>query len=138
MVPGIDATGIDKSDPLTKQGGAYASSEAPMQGDDTDESITEGENVSHVNERRLIELQQQAVNQSTVYLSSIKHSWDRSYRAYRNEHFNGSKYQSEAYKGRSKTFRPKTRAAVRKMLAAAAKALFSTGDVVSIAPENDA
>jgi hypothetical protein len=73
MVPGIDATGIDKSDPLTKQGAAYASSEAPMQGDDTDESITEGANVSHVDERRLIELQQQAVNQSTVYLSSIKH-----------------------------------------------------------------
>src|SRR3954466_7790032 len=116
MVPGIDATGLDKSDPLTKQGATYDSPDAPMQGDDTDEAITHGENVSQIDERRLIELQNQAVQQSTVFLSSIKNSWDRSYRAYRNEHFNGSKYQSEAYKGRSKTFRPKTRAAVRKML----------------------
>jgi hypothetical protein len=40
--------------------------------------------------------------------------------------------------GRSKTFRPKTRSAIRKILASAAKALFGTGDVVAIAPENDA
>jgi hypothetical protein len=131
-VPGMDATGIDSSDPLTK-GDLRGGSSEP----DTDENITAGENVSHVDDRRLLQLQQQAVQQSTIYLSSLKLAWDRSYRAYRNEHFSGSKYQSEAYKGRSKTFRPKTRSAVRKSLAATAKALFSTGDVVSIAPEND-
>lgn len=132
-VPGMDATGLDSSDPFTKGDvrGGYAEPE-------THEGENDAAEISHVDDRRLLQLQQQAVQQSTIYLSSLKQAWDRSYRAYRNEHFSGSKYQSEAYKGRSKTFRPKTRSAVRKSLAATAKALFSTGDVVSIAAENDA
>jgi hypothetical protein len=147
MVPGINATGIDNSDPATPRsdGWGYSASQQDtaldmekihadaIGGDDEPEQST----ISHVDDRQLIQLQQAAVQQATNYLSTLKEAWDRSYRAYRNEHFAGSKYNSEAFKGRSKTFRPKTRSAVRKSMAATAKALFSTGDVVSIAPEND-
>lgn len=66
-----------------------------------------------------------------------KGSWDRSYRAFHNEHFSGSKYHSAEFKGRSKLFRPKTRAAVRKDNAAAAAALFSTTDSVKCSPGNE-
>src|SRR5262249_53823915 len=44
---------------------------------------------------------------------------DASYRAFRNKHFNGSKYWHTEYRNRSKLFRPKTRTAVRKADAAA-------------------
>lgn len=140
MVPTIDATGIDTSDALTKQGGASIAS-APLAAAEThDDQATEGQStVSEVDDRRLLNLHSQAVRQGTQYLNSgIKAAWDRSYRAYRNEHFAGSKYHSDTYKGRSKTFRPKTRSAVRKMRATAAKALFGTGDVVAVSAENEA
>jgi hypothetical protein len=135
-VPTMDATGLDTSDALFKNG---AGGSAPMPMDDPPQ--TEGEasdQVSLVDDHRLLKLHQTAVSQATTYLTTVKTSWDRSYRAFRNEHFAGSKYLSEPYKGRSKTFRPKTRAAVNKMLASTAKALFATGDVVAVAPENEA
>jgi hypothetical protein len=53
-------------------------------------------------------------------------------------HPQGSKYLSDAYRARSKFFRPKTRAAVRKNEAIAAEAFFQTEDVVSVtAPDDD-
>jgi hypothetical protein len=55
---------------------------------------------------------------------------DASYRAFRNKHFNGSKYWHTEYRNRSKLFRPKTRTAVRKADAAAVAALFATKDAV--------
>lgn len=62
-------------------------------------------------------------------------SWARNYRAYNNRHFAGSKYESFKYRNRSKLFKPKTRSAVRKNNAAAAQALFSTDEIVSVTPE---
>lgn len=70
----------------------------------------------------------------TYASSSVKSAWARAYKAFQNQHFDGSKYRSEAYRGRSKLFRPKTRSAVRKNEASAAQALFSTVDAVSIKP----
>jgi hypothetical protein len=49
----------------------------------------------------------------------------------------GSKYHSETWKGKSRFFRPKTRAAERKSEAAAAAAYFSTADVVDISATDD-
>lgn len=63
---------------------------------------------------------------------SIDRSLARSYRAWQNQHAEGSKYQGTAFKGRSRLFVPKSRSAVRKNLAQAAGALFSTEDVTSI------
>jgi hypothetical protein len=68
---------------------------------------------------------------------SIRKAWTRSYMAYRNEHPLGSKFLSERFKSRSKLFKPKTRAAVRKNQAAAAGSLFGNADVVVVSAQDD-
>ncbi len=65
-------------------------------------------------------------------IKSVDKPLARAYRAWQNQHAEGSKYLGPAFKGRSRLFVPKTRSAVRKNLAAAAGALFSTEDVTSI------
>jgi hypothetical protein len=80
----------------------------------------------------------EAENLSGQYMqTSHRTAWERSYKAYRNEHFDGSKYLSEAFKSRSKIFRPKTRSSVRKNMAGAAEALFSTIDPVTITAQDE-
>lgn len=66
---------------------------------------------------------------------TVEKSLGRSYRAWHNEHAEGSKYLGTAFRGRSRLFVPKTRSAVRKNLATAASALFSTEDVVNVSAE---
>lgn len=63
---------------------------------------------------------------------TVDKSLAMSYRAWQSLHAENSKYQGEAFRGRSRIYVPKTRAAVRKNLAAAAGALFSTDDVTNI------
>jgi hypothetical protein len=58
-------------------------------------------------------------------------------RMFQSKHPLDSKYNSEAYKYRSKLFRPKTRSVIRKNEAAAATAYFSNVDVVNVAPANE-
>lgn len=58
-------------------------------------------------------------------------------RQFQGEHPAGSKYLTDAYKLRSKLFRPKTRTAIRKNEATAATAFFSTEDVVGVRPMDD-
>jgi hypothetical protein len=78
----------------------------------------------------------QAMNLSKDYQSrTIEKPLGRSYRAWQNQHADGSKYLGTAWKGRSRLFVPKTRSAVRKNLATAAAALFSTQDVVNVSAE---
>ena len=80
----------------------------------------------------------EASGQSRSFFETYVHNrWERSYRAFNNEHFAGSLYLQDAYRNRSKIFKPKTRSAVRKRQATRAKALFTTGDVVSVMAEND-
>jgi hypothetical protein len=131
-VPSIDATGLDTSDALTKQ----ETGSAPSQNYEAD-AKAEGERAASDDE--YLRLHRAAVEQADRYLGQgTRQAWERSLKAWRNEHFPGSKYLSDAYKGRSKLFVPKTRSAVRKAQTAAAKALFGTGDVVAITPENEA
>lgn len=59
------------------------------------------------------------------------------YRAIRNEHPQGSKYGTDAYKNRSRYFRPKTRQSLRKAQTAMANALFATSDVVKVTPGDE-
>lgn len=76
---------------------------------------------------------------STTYLdANWRKGWERNISLFQSKHPTGSKYNSEAYKKRSRLFRPKTKAVVRKNEAAAASAFFANVDVVSIEPENDA
>lgn len=72
------------------------------------------------------------------YANHVRKSWSRSYKAFRNDHYDGSKYTNKDYRHRSSLFRPKTRAAVRKAMAATASSLFSTVDAVAIQPGNEA
>jgi hypothetical protein len=56
---------------------------------------------------------------------------------FQSKHPRDSKYMSEAYKYRSRIFRPKSRSVVRKNEATAALAFFSNPDVVSIDPVDE-
>jgi hypothetical protein len=58
-------------------------------------------------------------------------------RQFQNEHPEGSKYFTDAYRLKSKLFRPKTRTAIRKNEATAAAAYFATEDVVAVRPMDD-
>lgn len=79
----------------------------------------------------------EAYNTSTTFFdSSIRHGVEQSLRQFQGVHPSGSKYHSETYKARSRLFRPKTRTTIRKNEATAAEALFSTMDVISVAPED--
>jgi len=79
-----------------------------------------------------------AHSSSTTYFdSSIRKQIINSLRQWQGQHPEGSKYYSEAYQGRSKLFRPKTRSMVRKNEAVAAEAFFSTINVINIAPEDE-
>lgn len=85
-----------------------------------------------------LQLARDAFSTSSSYFdSNIRGQIERDLRQFQSKHASDSKYLSDAYKGRSRLFRPKTRAMIRKNEAVAAEAFFSTQDVVSIAPTND-
>lgn len=79
-----------------------------------------------------LKIAKEAESVNTQFMGELRSRWSRSYRAYRSEHFAGSKYRMKQWAARSKLFRPKTRSAVRMAMSAAAGALFSTEDVVSV------
>ena len=75
---------------------------------------------------------------STSYVdSNYRKKWDDSIRAFHNEHSSDSKYNTDTFMKRSRIYRPKTRATIRKNEAAAATAFFSNVDTVTINAEND-
>ncbi|MCA1458087.1 hypothetical protein I6F35_33680 [Bradyrhizobium sp. BRP22] len=125
--PGED--GFAKEENLYARAQAAATGNAPVEG----EQQQGGEP-----EINWLNLVSQAETQGGQFmLDQIKNAWDRSYKAFHNQHFMGSKYNSTSYKGRSRLFRPKTRGAVRKANASAAAALFSTRDAISCTPGNE-
>jgi hypothetical protein len=74
-----------------------------------------------------------AFEASTSYIdANYRPKWDANIRAFHSKHPVGSKYLSDAFKHRSKGFRPKTRSIIRKNEAAAAVSFFSNMDVVSV------
>lgn len=156
-VPPLGATGLDKSDPMTF-GAGYGqlapSSMGASEGfrnevsqqaidlagpDADDETVPPGGTANGgLDETTALNMLREASSQSRSYFETYVHRhWSRNYRAYRNEHFEGSLYLRDEYKTRSKIFKPKTRSALRKQLATTAKAMFSTGDVVSVTAEDD-
>lgn len=68
--------------------------------------------------------------------ANLRGAIEESMDLYRSRHPKGSKYHLPAYTKRSKLFRPKTRAALRKKEAAIAKAFFSTHDNIVCKPPN--
>lgn len=80
----------------------------------------------------------QSYENSTDWMdSSVRGQWERNIRSFNSQHPAGSKYYSDAYKNRSKIFRPKTRAFLRQGEAAAAMSFFSNDDVISVTPIDD-
>jgi hypothetical protein len=91
----------------------------------------------NVDQNFWLNLARTSCDESTDYLQSgIFDRFQRSYSLAKSKHPSGSKYYTQAYQHRSKLFRGKTAAAIRKNEAAAAVALFSTRDAVSITAEN--
>lgn len=68
--------------------------------------------------------------------SSVRKQVEKNIDLFNSRHVSGSKYASEAYKYRSKIFRPKTRSSVRRHEASAATAYFSTNEVVKCQAAN--
>ena len=84
-------------------------------------------------EDQLTRLVRSAYNQGSQYQQQIlQPRWLASYNAFNNKHSSDSKYSSARFRGRSRLFRPKTRATARKKMAEAAAALFSTSDALVI------
>lgn len=80
-----------------------------------------------------------AYTQSTDWFDvSLRPTIEKAMANFGNRHPPGSKYHSDTYKFRSKSFRPKTRSTIRRNEAAAAVAFFSTQDMVNITAENEA
>lgn len=80
-----------------------------------------------------------AEQQANLYVQQVnRRAWSRSYRAFHNEHFAGSKYGHRDWSNRSKIFRPKTRSAVRKDGAAVAASLFGTVDAITCSAGDEA
>ena len=80
----------------------------------------------------------QAISTGQSHLANgVRARWISSQQAYNNKHFDGSKYNSKRFRGRTHLFRPKTRSAVRATMQTAANALFANPDVVSISAGDD-
>jgi hypothetical protein len=98
----------------------------------------ERSNLERVNEDPWIKLARDANSRSTNYFdNNYRKVWEDDLRMFQSKHPRDSKYNADAYKFRSRVFRPKSRAVVRKNEATAALAFFSNPDVVSIDPVND-
>lgn len=86
-----------------------------------------------------LQIAKDAFTSSTTYFdANWRSSFERNISLFQSKHPSGSKYNSDAFKKRSRLFRPKTKSVVRKNEAAAAAAFFANVDVVDIGPENDA
>lgn len=110
-----------------------ASQEAAFPGSTQDDDQEEGEPLG----TKMLRLVGAAETSAQTYANFVRKTWDRNYRAFHNQHFDGSKYLAKEYQARSKHFRPKTRSAVRKAMAGMASSLFSTVDAIAIQPGNE-
>lgn len=105
--------------------------------DDGDEQGQEQAGDLPMTETQFMYLMKSAYAQGTAYQTSIlQPRWASAYNAWNNKHNADSKYNQTRFRGRTKLFRPKTRATARKKAADAAAALFSTAEVVIVAPQN--
>lgn len=88
-------------------------------------------------EEQWLKLARNAYTQSTTYMdTNVFPQWSKNLAHFRNEHAPGSKYLREAYRLRSKGFRPKTRSTIQAHVAKMAAAAFSSGDLLSAQANN--
>ncbi len=92
-----------------------------------------------IDDAKALSLARDAFNGSTSYFDgNIRTRIEQDIRRFQSRFPSGSKYLSDGYKTRSRIFRPKTRATIRKNEAVAAEAFFSTIDMVSVTPTDEA
>jgi hypothetical protein len=85
-----------------------------------------------------LQIAKDAFTSSTTYLdANLRPQFERNISLFQSKHPSGSKYNSDAFRKRSRLFRPKTKSVVRKNEAAAAAAFFANVDVVSVNPQHD-
>ena len=139
MIPSPDtARPVDGSDHVTigMTGGGFL--DALFDRALGDDSSRLGPGLDDITPEQALKLAQEAQGQAQTYVQqTVRAYWARSQKAFQNKHFDGSKYHSHEYRGRSKLFRPKTRTAVFKKMATAAQALYSTSDVISVQPQDE-
>lgn len=126
---------VDRADPMLKGIGKAAPIEKFYDGTLGEEEYDE--EPAGLDETRALQLLRTAESQANNLLVQMQTKWQRSLKAVRNEHFDGSKYLSPDYRLRSKTFIPRTRGALVKDLTATAGALFGTMDVASVDAQNE-
>lgn len=91
-----------------------------------------------LDDKRALQLARDAYSGSTNYFdANIRPQIERDLRQFQSRHAPDSKYNSDAYRTRSRLYRPKTRAVIRKNEAIAAEAFFSTADVVDVRPQDE-
>lgn len=84
-----------------------------------------------------VKLARDAFHDSTTYLqTNCYQRWKKSLAHFQNQHAPDSKYRTNAYKGRARTFRPKTRSGALAQEAALAVAGFSTSDLAVVQPSD--
>ena len=97
-----------------------------------------GSSVINLDDSRAVGLARECYQASTNWINSGRRAkWSDSLRQFQGLHPSGSKYLSTDYRYRSRLFRPKTRAMVRKAEAMTAAAFFANEDVVSISAQDD-
>ena len=93
---------------------------------------------AQLDDAKALQLARDAFSGSTDYFdANIRNRIEQDIRRFQSRFPAGSKYMSDAYKTRSRVFRPKTRASIRKNEAVAAEAFFSTLDMVSVSPADE-
>lgn len=86
-----------------------------------------------------VSMAQDAYDASTSYIdANYRRDWENAINAFYNQHPAGSKYLHASYRYRSKLYRPKTRATIRRGEAAAVAAFFGNMDLVKVDPVNEA
>ncbi len=86
-----------------------------------------------LSEDQLMRLVRSAFSQGKSYQEQVlQPRWISAHNAFNNKHSSDSKYSSARFRGRSRLFRPKTRATARKKQAEAAAALFATSDALIV------
>lgn len=116
----------------------YGSEKNPTQGMDNPIHQVASDEAQMLNPDFARKLGREIYASSTNWLNSGRRlKWNDSLRAFQGLHPSNSKYLSTDYRYRSRLFRPKTRAMVRKAEASTAQAFFGNEDVVSITAQDD-
>lgn len=102
---------------------------------ETETQDTQAEKSENKRDGFWLRMARDANTSSTTFFDvNVRNRVIQDIRQFQGEHPEGSKYFTDAYRLKSKLFRPKTRATIRKNEAIAAGAFFSTEEVVSLRP----